>query len=85
MSTVNVTISDNQPSINPNTTSLDLSSIGSIGYLHDPGCESLKFTVRARNSAGEGAGSVVLYSQGTCMHAYVCHNVITLVMLAPHT
>ena len=64
VSTVNVTTSDNQPSINPNMTALDLSSVGSIGYLHDPGCESLQFTVRAWNSVGEGAGSIVLYSQG---------------------
>ena len=64
LSTVTVFTSVNQPSIDPNTTSLDLSRVGSIGYLYDPGCESLQFTVRAWNSVGEGASSVVLYTQG---------------------
>ena len=64
VSMVTVFASVNQPSIDPNTTSLDLSQVGSIGYLFDPGCESLQFTVRAWNSVGEGASSVVLYTQG---------------------
>ena len=64
VSTVNVTTA-NQASINPNMTSLDLSAVGSIGYLHDPGCESLQFSVRAWNSVGEGSSSSVLYLQGT--------------------
>ena len=61
--TINVTVAD-QPSINPTTTSLDLSRLGSIGYLYGLDCESLMFTVRAWNSVGGGAGSVVFYSQG---------------------
>lgn len=64
VTTVNVTTA-NQPSINPNMTSLDLSTVGSIGYLHGPiSCESVEFTVRAWNSVGEGANSSVVYSQG---------------------
>jgi hypothetical protein len=64
VSTVTVFASVNQPSIDPNMTSLDLSQVGSIGYLYDPECESLQFTIRAWNSVGEGASSIVLYTQG---------------------
>lgn len=64
VSTVTVFASLNQPSIDPNMTSLDLSQVGSIGYLYDPGCESLLFTVSAWNSVGEGANRTVIYSQG---------------------
>ena len=64
VSTVTVVASMNQPSIDPNMTSLDLSRVGSIGYLYDPSCESIEFTVRAWNSVGEGASSTVVYSQG---------------------
>lgn len=62
-STVNVTTAD-QPSINQNMTSLDISMLGSIGYLYDPGCESLQFSVSAWNSVGKGSNNTVLYSQG---------------------
>ena len=64
VSTVTVFASVNQPSIDPNMTSLDLSQVGSIGYLYNPSCESLRFSVRAWNSVGEGASSIVLYTQG---------------------
>ena len=62
-STINVTAAD-QPSLDPNMTSLDLSRVGSIGYMYEPSCESLQFTVRAWNSVGEGASRSVVYSQG---------------------
>lgn len=64
VSTVTVFASVNQPSIDPNMTSLDLSQVGSIGYLYDPDCESLQFRVSAWNIVGEGATRTVMYSQG---------------------
>ena len=66
-STVNVTAADH-PSLDPNMTSLDLSRVGSVGYLCNPSCESLQFRVRAWNSVGGGASSSVLYSQGSIQH-----------------
>ena len=77
ISTINVTAAD-QPSLDPNMTSLDLSRVGSIGYLYNPSCESLQFRVRAWNSVGEGASSSVLYSQGNTQNDNIIHNIALL-------
>ena len=66
VSAVNITEMD-QPLLDQNKTSLDLSSVGPVGYLYVPGCESLQFSVSAWNSVGGGARNTVVYSQGVCV------------------